>query len=93
MIRHGPGEPFCCPTLADVREYVREGNRLRLVSSAQPDAPVATPAPPRTGSAGLAAGTAGGATATNGVLVLATVVLVIGTRRALRAPSRPPADS
>lgn len=77
VVRQGPSDPFCCPTLAETRVYGREGNALvfrGLVAS------VATPAPPATGSLGLA-GTRGSAAATAAALSLATVALVLIARR------------
>jgi hypothetical protein len=60
----GPGEPLCCGTKHEVREYRPDGNRLRLVLvDGKP--PVATP--PRTGNLGTRA-------AASSTLLLASLV-------------------
>lgn len=70
----GPGEPFCCGTKREVREYRPDGNRLRLVLvDGKP--PVVTP--PRTGNLG----TTEAAASTLLFASLLALALPLGTRR------------
>ncbi len=57
LVTQGPGEAFCCGTLQEAREYLPDGNSLRLINGIDdglpPVRPAAAPVPPRTGNLGL----------------------------------------
>ena len=74
----GPGEPLCCGTKREVREYRPDGNRLRLVLvDGRP--PVVTP--PRTGNLG----TGGTAASTLLLASIAALALPLAARRLIGA--------
>lgn len=74
----GPGEPLCCGTKREVREYRPDGNRLRLVLV---DGKPPVVAPPRTGNLG----TTEAATSTLLLASLVALALPLGTRRMIGA--------
>lgn len=80
LLTQGPGEPFCCPTQRETREFVRDANAFRLVSTVvtQPGALPAAPSPPKTGTLGSLGGSSGGTAA---AFTLAAVALVLAARR------------
>ncbi|MSQ35835.1 MAG: hypothetical protein EXR63_01645 [Dehalococcoidia bacterium] len=82
LLTQGPTDPFCCPTQRETREFVREGNASRLVSTVitRLGSGPLTPPPPRTGNLGLA-DDARGPGATASALVLATIALALVVRR------------
>ncbi|MFA7297740.1 MAG: hypothetical protein WC211_11260 [Dehalococcoidia bacterium] len=78
LTTQGPGEPLCCGTKREVREYRPDGNRLRLIAvDGKP--PVVTP--PRTGNLGT------GDTATSTLLLasVAALALPLAARRLVGA--------
>lgn len=94
LLTQGPTDPQCCPTQRETRSYLREGNGVRLASTAitQPGSGPLTPpttgavTPPKTGSLGSAEARTADAVVTTLALVTA---LVVGTaRRATRVARR-----
>lgn len=76
VVRPGPSDPACCPTLAETRVYTRDGGVLMFRG---PFAAIATPAPPHTGNLGAAG--ASDTPVTVAALALATFSLVLLARR------------
>ncbi len=84
VLTQGPTDPFCCPTQREARIYVRDNNAFRLASTTitQPGTgPNVAPAPPKTGTAGLADAGSNAAA----LLALATVILALGARSRMAA--------
>ena len=85
MVAHAPGEPQCCPTAAQTREYALQNGALTLVATTPTTGPAATPPrPATTGSGGLDAThdvTASGAT----ILLGAVLTICLGARVATRS--------
>lgn len=80
-ITQGPGEPLCCGTKRETREYVPDANTFRLVSiDGVSVAQAQTPVVPRTGNLGPQ-----GTSATVALLaVLAAAMLPLASRRLVR---------
>ncbi len=83
VVTQGPGEPLCCPTQRETREFAREGNEFRLISTVVTQPSVSRPpersasGPPQTGRIGLASPVPPSPVG----LALATLALVLLARR------------
>ncbi len=76
VVRHAPSDPLCCPTLAEVRVYMREGDALVFRGIVAATIEVA---PPATGNAGIAAPERGRAWA--GATLAAAALVLLARRR------------
>ena len=80
-ITQGPGEPLCCGTKRETREYVPDANTFRLISVDGVAVALAqAPTPPRTGNLGTRSTSAGTAL----LAILAAALLPLASRRLVR---------